>query len=47
MDAQTLFVLAVVAAALLYLGRRLWPGARKRPGCASCPQNRNRADDYV
>ena len=47
MDSQTLIVLTVVAAAALYVGRRLWPARQKQAGCGSCPQNRNRADDYV
>ncbi len=47
MDIQTLLVLTVVATAVLYIGRTLWPARHTQPGCGSCPQNRNRADDYV
>jgi len=47
LDSQTLIVFLLVAAAALYVGRRLWPARHKQIGCGSCPQNRNRADDYV
>ncbi|MBI3799749.1 MAG: FeoB-associated Cys-rich membrane protein [Deltaproteobacteria bacterium] len=47
MDSQTLIVLLIVAAAALYVGRRFWPARHKQIGCGSCPQNRNRADDYA
>jgi len=46
-DSQTLIVLLLVAAAALYVGHKLWPTRHKQVGCGSCPQNRNRADDYV
>ena len=47
MDGQTLIVLTVVAGAVLYVGRSLWPFRRTPSGCGSCPKNRNRTDDYV
>jgi hypothetical protein len=47
MDSQTLIVLTIVVAAVLYVGRALWPARQTQPGCSSCPHNRNRADDYV
>jgi hypothetical protein len=46
-DSQTLIVLAIVAVAVLYVGHRLWPVRQKQAGCGSCPQNRNRPDDYA
>lgn len=46
MDLQTLLIFPVIALAAFYIGRSLWP-KRNTTGCASCPQNRNRADDYV
>jgi len=47
MDVQTFLVLPIVAAAAVYVGRRLWPRRREKAGCESCPQNRNRTDDYA
>ncbi|MGH7962022.1 MAG: hypothetical protein ACRERD_09385 [Candidatus Binatia bacterium] len=47
MDGQTLIALTIVAGAVLYVGRALWPSRRAQPGCGSCPNNRNRTDDYV
>jgi len=47
MDGQTLIVIAVIIAAAFYVGQKLWPTGTKQPGCSMCPQNRNRADDYV
>jgi hypothetical protein len=47
MDTQTLAVLALIAAAALYVSRSLWSSHQKKPGCNACPQNRNRMDDYV
>lgn len=46
MDSQTLIVLVIVAAAVFYVGRALWP-AKRQTGCGSCQHNRNRADDYA
>ena len=46
MDFQTLLIFPVIVVAVLYVGRSLWP-RRKKTGCASCPQNRQRAGDYV
>jgi len=46
-DSQTIIVLTIVAAAALYIGRRLWPTHQTQPGCGLCPHNRNRLDDYV
>ena len=46
MDFQTLLIFPVLVVAVFYVGRWLWPGHEKA-GCASCPQNRQRADDYV
>jgi len=47
MDTQTLIVLAIIAGAALYVSRSLWPSRKQKPGCSACPQNRNRAEDYV
>jgi hypothetical protein len=47
MDVQTFLVLPIVAVAAVYVGRRLWPRRQAQAGCESCPQNRNRTDDYV
>ena len=47
MDTQTLIVLVVITVAALYVSRSLWPARKQKPGCSSCPQNRNRTDDYV
>jgi hypothetical protein len=47
MDNQTLIVLAVTIVAALYVGRSLWPARQQKSGCRTCPQNRNRVDDYV
>ena len=46
MDLQTLLMFPVIAVAVLYVGRSLWP-RRAKTGCASCPRNRQRTDDYV
>ncbi|MSQ46942.1 MAG: FeoB-associated Cys-rich membrane protein [Deltaproteobacteria bacterium] len=47
MDTQTLIVLTLIVVAALYVARSLWPSRRSRTGCRSCPQNRDRADDYT
>lgn len=47
MDTQTLIVLTLIVVAALYVGRGLWPSRRSQTGCRSCPQNRNRVDDYM
>lgn len=46
MDFQTLLIFPVIVVAVFYVGRSLWP-RREKIACASCPQNRQRADDYV
>ena len=46
MDFQTLLIFTVLVVAVFYIGRSLWP-RRERAACTSCPQNRQRADDYV
>ncbi|MGE0827640.1 MAG: hypothetical protein AB7G75_33525 [Candidatus Binatia bacterium] len=47
MDSQTFFVLAIVVAAILYVGRSLWPTPNVQSGCSACPQNRGQVRDYV
>ena len=47
MDSQTLIALAIIIIAALYVGRSLWSVHQQKSGCSSCPQNRNRTDDYV
>lgn len=47
MDTQTLIVITLIVVATLYVGRSLWPSRDSRTGCRSCPQNRNRVDDYT
>ncbi len=47
MYVQTWLILPIVAAAAVYVGRRLWPRRQARAGCGSCPQSRNRTDDYA
>ena len=47
MDLQGLAVLIVVVAAGYYVGRKLLPRKKEQKGCAGCPQNPRRQDDYV
>jgi hypothetical protein len=45
-SAQTAIVLLIVAFAALYVIHAVIP-RKKQDGCASCPANRNRHDDYA
>jgi hypothetical protein len=45
-SAQTAIVLLIVAFAALYVVRAVIP-RKKQDGCAGCPANRDRRDDYA
>lgn len=47
MDIQTLLIFPIVAIAATYVGCSVWPRRRVQADCKTCPQNRNRTDDYV
>jgi hypothetical protein len=47
MDLQTWTVLIIVAAAGYYVVRNFIPRKDEPKGCASCPQNSQRNDDYT
>ena len=47
MDWQGLTVLIAVVAAGCYIVRTLLPRKNERNGCAGCPQNTQRRDDYA
>lgn len=47
MDIQTLLIVPIVALAVAYVGRSVWPPRRSQTGCRTCSHNPNRADDYV
>jgi hypothetical protein len=47
MSLQGLTVLIIVVAAGYYVARNLLPRKSEQKGCAGCPQNPRRQDDYV
>ena len=47
MDIQTLLVFLIIALAAAYVGRSVWPRRQAHTGCSTCPQNKNRTDDYA
>jgi hypothetical protein len=47
MDLQGLTVLIAVVAAGYYVVRNLLPRDNEQKGCAGCPQNTQRRDDYA
>ena len=47
MEIQTLILLPILVVAGCYLAWSLLPHKKGRLGCASCPKNRYRRDDYA